>query len=61
MNTYKFFFYINALVISIQSITIFLHNKSSEWLLFMLLGMFAEVLAVISIEKKKVNINKGKD
>lgn len=58
MDTYKFFFYANILVISILSVTIYLYTNELEWLLVMLLGISVEILAVISKEKKEKNMNK---
>lgn len=62
MNLYKFFFFVNIIVIILLSITIYGYNLSLGWFLIMIGSIFIEVSAIVlqNIERKKDDRKKKK-
>lgn len=58
MKLYKFYFYVNIFLLTIETVTIYLYNDNLIWLIIMVLSILCEVLTIIS-EKKNINDNKS--
>lgn len=53
MSQYKLYFFVNVVIIVIESITIYLYEGGFGWLLIMLSAMALEVITVIMAKRSK--------
>lgn len=58
MDIYKIFYYLNLLILLIETITIYLHIDNVLWLAIMLIAFGLQLLS-LSVLKRKKSANKN--